>query len=206
VGSVAQAVLEFDEAVQAPWRPRLAEAAPAGAASRGLHGASRALRAVPSAGGLPTTSAPSRGHRPRAGGPRPRSRTAAPCYRGAPVSGQVSVAGARIPARRAAGRRPVPVRRPPLRLTRRARRLVAVLVLGAGIAAGSWVGALVAGGDGGLRLAGESSVVVRAGDSLWSIASAVAGDADVREVVDRIQSINDLDGSALQPGQVLRLP
>ncbi|MGY1591844.1 LysM peptidoglycan-binding domain-containing protein [Geodermatophilus sp. SYSU D00708] len=94
-----------------------------------------------------------------------------------------------------------------LRLTQRARRLSVVLALGAGVALGSWLGPLVAGGDGDLRLAGERSVVVQAGDSVWSIAADFAGpDEDVRAVVDAIEQINDLDGARVVPGQVLQLP
>jgi hypothetical protein len=93
-----------------------------------------------------------------------------------------------------------------VRLTRRARLLAAVLSLALGVAIGSWVGPLLAGGGDGLQLAGVQSVVVEPGDTLWSIASGVAGTADVREVVDRIQQLNDLRGTVLIPGQVLELP
>jgi nucleoid-associated protein YgaU len=93
-----------------------------------------------------------------------------------------------------------------VRLTRRARRLAVVLTLALGVAIGSWVGPLLAGGDGDLRLAGVQSVVVQPGDTLWSIAGDAAGTADVREVVDRIQELNGLQGTVLMPGQVLRLP
>ena len=67
---------------------------------------------------------------------------------------------------------------------------------------------LVQGADGGeLQLAGERSVVVEPGDTVWSIAGEVAGaDQDVRTVVDAIEELNDLEGSALVPGQVLALP
>jgi nucleoid-associated protein YgaU len=106
-------------------------------------------------------------------------------------------------ARRPAAGSPAAVR---LRLTRRARRLVVVLALAAGVAVGSWLGPLIGGGGGDLRLAGGSSVVVQPGDTLWSIASAVAEGADVRGVVDEIQELNGLDGAALRPGQVLVLP
>jgi nucleoid-associated protein YgaU len=105
--------------------------------------------------------------------------------------------------------RPVPASRQAagLRLTRRARRLVAVLVLGSSVALGSWVGSLVTGPeDGGLQLVRESSVVVEPGDTLWSIAGSVAGSDDVRPVIDRIQELNGLSGVDLVPGQVLRLP
>jgi hypothetical protein len=93
-----------------------------------------------------------------------------------------------------------------VRLTRRARLLAAVLTLALGVAIGSWLGPLLAGGGDDLQLAGVQSVVVQPGDTLWSIASGVAGTADVREVVDRIQQLNDLRGTVLIPGQVLELP
>jgi nucleoid-associated protein YgaU len=93
-----------------------------------------------------------------------------------------------------------------LRLTRRARLLGSVLLLALGVAIGSWAGPLLAGSDGDLRLAGVQSVVVQPGDTLWSIAGAVSGDGDVRDVVDRIQELNGLSGTVLIPGQVLELP
>jgi nucleoid-associated protein YgaU len=79
--------------------------------------------------------------------------------------------------------------------------LVLVGSLGLATAAG-----LLDGGSGDLRLAGESSVVVESGDTLWSIATAVAGTDDVRVVVDRIRQLNGLQSADLVPGQVLRLP
>lgn len=52
-----------------------------------------------------------------------------------------------------------------------------------------------------------TSVTVRPGDTLWSIASAHAGPtADLQEVVDRISEANHLHGGSLQPGQHLRIP
>jgi nucleoid-associated protein YgaU len=76
------------------------------------------------------------------------------------------------------------------------------------VALTAWITPLVtAGGGADLRLTGESSVVVEQGDSLWSIAASVAGEGDdVRAVVDRIQELNGLSGSAVLPGQVLELP
>jgi LysM repeat protein len=74
------------------------------------------------------------------------------------------------------------------------------------MALGSWLGPLF-GGAAELRLAGESSVVVETGDTLWSIAGSVAGPGDdVRAVVDQIQRLNHLRGTELVPGQSLRLP
>jgi nucleoid-associated protein YgaU len=93
-----------------------------------------------------------------------------------------------------------------LRLTRRARLLATVLTLALGVAIGSWLGPLLAGGGGDLRLAGVQSVVVQPGDTLWSIAGGAAGTADIRAVVDKIQELNGLHGTVLMPGQVLRLP
>ena len=94
-----------------------------------------------------------------------------------------------------------------MRLTARGRRLVAVLVLSAGFGAAALVNSVLAGSPAAaLHLAGQSSVVVRSGDTLWSIASSVAAGHDVREVVDRIQEVNRLADSTLVPGQVLRLP
>ncbi len=194
MGGVAQAVVEFDEAVQAPWRPPLAGASQ----RRGV------LRAVPD---LP----------PRAGAPtamRPAARPAADAAgrRGRPSANHVrrpAPGGAATPRRPVVPGRAVDVRvAPGVRLTRRARRLGVVLGLAVGVALGSWVGPAVAGGDGGgLRLAGESSVVVHQGETLWSIAAAVAGEGDdVRTVVADIRELNELRDAVVVPGQVLVLP
>jgi nucleoid-associated protein YgaU len=95
----------------------------------------------------------------------------------------------------------------PLRLTRRGRRVVAALSAAFGLALASAI--LVTGlgdTDPGLRLAGQSSVVVEAGDTLWSIAREAAPHEDVRAVVHAIEEANGLDGAVLVPGQVLQLP
>ncbi|MBU1227409.1 MAG: LysM peptidoglycan-binding domain-containing protein [Actinobacteria bacterium] len=49
--------------------------------------------------------------------------------------------------------------------------------------------------------------LVVAGDTLWDIAadSTTPGE-DVRRVVFEIQRLNDLEGSVILPGQVLRVP
>jgi nucleoid-associated protein YgaU len=95
-----------------------------------------------------------------------------------------------------------------VRLTRRARRLGVLLGLVAGVAVGAWLGsALAAGDEVGLRLVGESSVVVHQGDTLWSIATAAAGKRDdVRAVVADIRALNELPDAVVVPGQVLALP
>ncbi|WP_082556662.1 LysM peptidoglycan-binding domain-containing protein [Modestobacter sp. Leaf380] len=95
----------------------------------------------------------------------------------------------------------------PLRLTRRGRRVVAGLVLVGGLGLAALLGPAVVGPQGpGLALAGESSVVVQPGDTLWSIASAIAPDEDPRGVVDALWAANDLEGAGLVPGQVLLVP
>jgi nucleoid-associated protein YgaU len=191
MGLVQQAVLEFDEEIQAPWRPRLVAVAGTDQESRprGIHPSGRSSSRV----GVCRPGEPVRDASVPRGGPEVVIRRA--------VAGsgerrhRTHGAGS---ARRATGRG--------VRLTRRARRLAAVLTLALGVALGSWLGPLLAGGDGDLRLAGVQSVVVQPGDTLWSIAGRAAGSADVRDVVDRIQELNGLHGTVLMPGQVLELP
>lgn len=182
MGSVAQAVLEFDEAVQVPWRPPLATA-PALTVLRGgapaPHGRAHAARAA-RLSAPPAPAAPPVRRRPAAGGAG--AVRAAGCPRCDGTCG---------PAR--------------VRLTRRARRLLALVVASAAVVVAAWLGA-EAQQDDGLQLVGGASTVVRPGDTLWSIARSVAGDADVRVVVDEIQRLNGLEGTALVPGQILELP
>jgi nucleoid-associated protein YgaU len=192
MGCARQAVLEFDEEVRAPWRPRLVVVA----------------AADPSPGELAPEpilqTYPSRRSSSRVGACRP-SRSAG--TRPTDVRGRrersaqdLSVAPAARPAR-------APRPRARLRLTRRARRFALVLALAAGVALGSWLAPLVGvGGGGGLRMAGVTTVVVQPGDTLWSIASPVAGGGDVRPVVAQIRRLNALSSARLVPGQTLQLP
>lgn len=49
--------------------------------------------------------------------------------------------------------------------------------------------------------------VVESGDTLWDIAAQVSkGEGDVRAVVGRIRSLNDLDQAIIHPGQRLLVP
>jgi nucleoid-associated protein YgaU len=91
-------------------------------------------------------------------------------------------------------------------LTRRARRLVVVLALAGGVGVAAVTSSLLGPDSDGLHLVGESSVVVESGDTLWSIADALGGDADVRATIDEIQRLNGLESADLVPGQVLLLP
>ena len=205
MASVRQAVLEFDAAVQVPWRPLL-ESGTGGAPGAGRAARPAARSVLPGSGprvtghlrpvpDRPATVEP-RAAGPAAGAPRPRRGPTRPSGRPLPSG----------PARGAVrgGCAPAPAR---VRLTRRGRRFVLALALCGAVALGAWIAPYVSGGDGGLRLAGGSSVVVESGDTVWSIAGEVAGnEQDVRVVVDAIEELNDLEGSAVVPGQVLQLP
>jgi Tfp pilus assembly protein FimV len=52
--------------------------------------------------------------------------------------------------------------------------------------------------------AAARSVVVQPGDTLWTIASRIAPDTDVRVTVDRLQALNGHD--PIVPGEALELP
>ena len=197
MGCVQEAVLEFDEAVQAPWRPRLVPD-PAGPGEQTL----RTVRPHPSrrspsrVGVCRPPAAPARPVEPARRGP---ARRGAPASSARPDRG---AAPARAALRRPTGGRPPcacgsPAEPVGSRWCWRSRRAVAL---------GSWLGPLLSGDDGGLRLAGVSSVVVHEGDTLWSIATSLGGDGDVRAVIDEIQRLNGLEGTDLVPGQVLDLP
>lgn len=106
----------------------------------------------------------------------------------------------------------------PLRLTARGRRVVAVVRAGAIAVAiavvvsavmsvvGPWVSASTA--TAAVASSFETTtVVVSAGDTLWSIAAEVAGDHDPRVIIDSIVALNSLDAhDFLQVGQVLEVP
>ncbi len=221
--SVRQAVLEFDATVQVPWRPLLGSvddgrAAESGRPARTAAASGHAPR-TPAASGPTGTGPRVAGHlRPvpdRPVGPEPRTADPAPSARGAgrapgrrePASSAGRPTASRaVPSRAVRGGCATPegAAVPRLRLTCRGRRLVLALAFVGAVALGSLVGGA---GDGGLQLAGERSVVVEPGDTVWSIAGEAAGaDQDVRTVVDAIEELNDLEGSALVPGQVLELP
>jgi hypothetical protein len=102
---------------------------------------------------------------------------------------------------------------PPLRLTRRGRVVVATLVVAAvavlalAIALATAGGAQAAGhgGRGGLHQ-GMHQIVVRPGQTLWSIASAAEPTADPRLVVPEIMAANALTSADIAAGQLLWVP
>lgn len=126
----------------------------------------------------------------------PRPDQAAP----APVRLRVVGPDETAPVRRA------PARRPQVRLTRRGRlaiflaSLVAVLCVGVALGAGSSASQHPG------TPTPTRTVVVGPGDTLWGIAGGLAGDGEVRAMVDRIERLNALDTAMVQSGQRLRVP
>lgn len=105
---------------------------------------------------------------------------------------------------------PAPVRRPAprsqVRLTRRGR----VVVLLAALLLAFVVGVVVAAGSVATGEAGTPEptrvITVGSGDTLWAIAADLADDGDVRAMMQRIESLNAMDGGMLTAGQRLVVP
>ena len=99
-----------------------------------------------------------------------------------------------------------PVAMTRLRLTRRGRAVIAILVsLPLVIALLSMAlnggGATATSGDTGLE-----TITVEAGESLWSVAAAIAPEASTADVVADLIAVNELSSAELIPGQVLIVP
>jgi len=92
----------------------------------------------------------------------------------------------------------------PVRLTKRGRRVLAVLVL-LPLASLMWLfagrGAVAEG-----TAPTTQTVVVQPGQSLWDIAQTVAPKADPRATIYKIKQLNHLTGSDLRAGQALIAP
>ena len=94
-------------------------------------------------------------------------------------------------------------RRARLRRRRRLQGLLRLLVLVVMVFALIWVGVRVAGAS----PTAPRHYIVRAGDTLWSIAQRSYGSShDPRQVVYQIEHANRLQGADLQPGVDLVLP
>jgi nucleoid-associated protein YgaU len=93
----------------------------------------------------------------------------------------------------------------PLRLTRRARLLLTLVTVLSLLTVVGLAALNADPGPSGLQDA-PGSVVVQTGDTLWQIAAEVAPAEDPSAVMALLRAANDLDGSALQPGQVLVVP
>jgi LysM repeat protein len=104
-----------------------------------------------------------------------------------------------------------PAVRTRLRLTRRGRVVVTTLaavpvLLGVGLAVlnGGQASAGDAQGSGGA--ARFDTVTIQPGETLWQLAEETAPNADPRDFVQDVVSLNALDGAGLQAGQQLAIP
>jgi nucleoid-associated protein YgaU len=132
------------------------------------------------------------------------------------VAQEASVARhARVPGQDQVARQTRVAPRPsPVRLTRRGRRLVAALVIGVVIVAVTvlWMsvaGSVQASSHGsaqGSPYQGMTQVVVRPGQTLWSIAAAAEPSGNLWAVVQQIINVNALSSASVQAGQLLWVP
>lgn len=105
------------------------------------------------------------------------------------------------------------VTRTPVRLTRRGRVVITALILACLTAAVLVISLLASGGaqatnHGQARAGyqGMRQVVVRPGQTLWSIATADEPTADTRMVVSEIMTVNALNSATISAGQLLWIP
>lgn len=87
--------------------------------------------------------------------------------------------------------------------------VLAMLIVALAITAGTWRAMQMLGADQShaAGLANAHTVVVSAGDTLWSIAVKYGPQGkDPRSVVAGIRSINRMDNTDLRPGMVLQVP
>ena len=138
----------------------------------------------------------------------------APAERSVPVRTDAAQesAAARKPAaaRKAEAARKPAAARTPVRLTRRGRLvLTATGVLAIGAVSMVLAGAAQATGHSGVPAGpgkAVTKVLVRPGDSLWSLAEAYDPNADTRLVVQDIQQLNSMTTDQVQPGRILWVP
>lgn len=96
-----------------------------------------------------------------------------------------------------------------LRLTTRGRAVLlafASVPLAVGIAFAALSGGSAIASDADTAAVSVETVTVMPGDTLWSIATGVAPDADPRDVIGEISRMNLLRGGELQIGQTLAIP
>lgn len=116
-----------------------------------------------------------------------------------------------FPSVRPTTARTLPVsRRRAVRLTRRGRAVLFLaassLLAGVVIGSGQWAGAADAAAPGAPSGPATGVVVVQPGESLWSIAQAVAPGADPRETVRRLRELNGMADAVVVPGQSIVVP
>jgi hypothetical protein len=93
-----------------------------------------------------------------------------------------------------------------VRLTRRGRAVVLFAGLVLVLLAGFFLGSVAVGTDEAGQGPATEIVMVEPGQSLWSIASELTTDGDVRTTMREIERLNALDTVALSAGQKLRVP
>jgi LysM domain len=101
----------------------------------------------------------------------------------------------------------------PLRLTRRGRVVVAVFAVVLATVIISVIAMAVAGGAqasnhgrDGAGYAGMRQIVVRPGETLWTIATAAEPSADPRLVISQIMTVNSLTSTVVEAGELLWVP
>jgi len=173
-----------------------------GAASTDIHGSRpRLVIVTPTAGRVPPAGSV------RAGGAgKPRSSSITPGGRPR-CAASVVVRGTVLERRQASASRA------PIRLTRRGRVVVASLLVTGLTVCALLLSLLASGGaqatNHGLPRAGYQGmrqIVVRPGQTLWSIASAAEPSADTRVVVQEIMTANALTSVNISAGQLLWVP
>jgi len=114
---------------------------------------------------------------------------------------------ARVPAAPARRRYPPERRRRAAARRRRLRGFVRLAVLVTVVLVTIWAGARIANATSNGAAFSEHRYVVRAGDTLWGVATrAYPGQHDPRRLVFAIEQRNHLSAADLHPGQVLILP
>ncbi len=95
-----------------------------------------------------------------------------------------------------------------IRLNRRGRLARTFVVLSLAIVLGSVVSAKAEAGTDAAPAAASSfiTVTVAPGDTVWSLATRLAGGGDVRALVSEIIEVNSLDSVDVATGQKLRIP
>jgi hypothetical protein len=152
-------------------------------------------RARPRPAGLQLVTAPVRPSQAQVGGTGSGASLPAASRSGRPASAKAADAKA------------------PLRLTRRGRVVIAVFAVILATVVITLIGMAVAGGAQaanhgrtGAGYQGMRQIVVRPGETLWTIASRAEPSADPRLVISQIMTANSLSTTVVQAGQLLWVP
>ena len=98
------------------------------------------------------------------------------------------------------------VQKQPIRLTRRGRRVVALLAIIPIALTFLLIGMRSAVATDGTVQSETQSVVVKPGQSLWDVAVAISPNTDPRETIWLIQQLNTMETSEVLAGQALIVP